>query len=99
MEPCDENNLPVIRLEPMIPSAIACKVFVNVCTGRSSENCTQGAERIPKYVLKFKWMTTFSMQVSEGLHPKDTRGINSYMKFFLMKLWTVLSAQSGMSGS
>ena len=58
-----------------------------------------GRKEDPKYVLKLKSMTTFSMQVSEGLHRKDTRGINSCMKFFLMKLWTVLSAQSGMSGS
>ena len=38
----------------MIPSAIACTLFMNVCTERSSESCTLGAERIPKYVLKFQ---------------------------------------------
>lgn len=68
----------------MIPLTIACKLFVNVCTGRSSESCTQGAERTPKYVLS---MMTFWMQVLEGLHPNDIREINSYMKFSLMKLW------------
>lgn len=55
----------------MIPLAIACKVFVNVCTGRASESCTQGAERTPKYVLKFKSMMTFWMQVLEGWYQRN----------------------------
>jgi len=102
--PCDENNLPVIRLEPMSrPTddslSDRLQAFCERVTGRSSESCTQGAERIPKYVLKFKSMMTFSMQVLEGLRPNDIREINSYMKFFQMKLWIFISAQSGMSGS
>ena len=44
--PWDENNLLVVRLEP-----IACKLFVNVCIARSNESCTQGAERIRNYGL------------------------------------------------
>ena len=58
--PWDENNLPVARLEP-----IDCELFANLSTGRSSESCAQGAERIPKYVLKVKSMKTFSMKVLE----------------------------------
>ena len=35
-----------------------------------------GAERIQKFVLKFKSMTTFSIKVLKGFRPKNVRGIN-----------------------
>ena len=92
-KPYDENNLPLMRLEQMSEptddslsdrlQALYQRVYRETKRKLYSES-TLGAERIPKYVLKFQLIKTFSMKVLEGLHPKAIRGINSRIKFFHM---------------
>ena len=83
--PCDENNLPVIRLEPMWQptddslsdrlQAFCERVYREIkrklYSGRRESRST-----------KFKLMMMFSMQVLEGLRPNDIREINSLWRSF-----------------
>ena len=98
---CDENNLPVISLEPMSqPTNDSLSDRLQAfCTGRSNDSCSQRTERIPKYALKIQVDEDVFNESLGRISSERYQRNNSYMKFFLMKLWIVILARSGMNGS
>lgn len=102
--PCDGNNLPVMRLEPMSqPNSDSfsdhLQTFCERVYREIKRKLYSGRREDPEVLIEIQVDDDVFNESLGRITSKDIRGINSYMKFFLMKLLIVISAQSGMSGS